>query len=382
MAKGARGSDGCEPTAAPQPTPPKATPKGRQPTGSPWSGKELGDQGKARGPQRAWISYAIVLLAGTLVVVAAADRRQNEPLKNTTADSPLALPTTGSSSPSALDGGRSPATSSAVQGSASCSFADQGWGSYAPWRGLPIGQVLVPQPAPTEQFDLLVHFHGADAVRKLLAPATLGLVIVGVDAGSGAQKYEEKLYGSDSLEDLIGSVLDVLQESQDEPPMLRHLIISSWSAGYGAVHQLLMHHPRRPAAVVLLDSLHASYAGDSAHMRTAGLEPFLAYARLAAAGEALMVVTHSEIRPPGYASTSETASYLLRQLGGQRRYAGLESIAGVEHKTSFDENGLHIRGYTGTTKQAHCAQLRLLLPIVKDDLLPALARIKPDAGPP
>jgi len=123
---------------------------------------------------------------------------------------------------------------------------------------------------------------------------------------------------------------------------------------------------------VLLDSLHASYKRTDGSLETEGLEPFVELARRAQRSEILLFITHSEIKPPGYASTSETASYLLQQLGAQRRYAGMSPLAGVEQKTGYDEGGLHVRGYTGASREAHCAELEMLLPVLRDEVLPAL----------
>jgi hypothetical protein len=156
------------------------------------------------------------------------------------------------------------------------------------------------------------------------------------------------------------------------PTRVRHLLLSSWSAGYGAIREILREHPTVPSAVVLLDSLHASYVGDDNAIDPAGLAPFVAYARRAVAGEAVMVVTHSEIRPPGYASTSETASKLIGELGGSRSYAGLMPTHGVEAKTRFSDGQLEVRGYTGSDKNAHCAHLRMLGDILRDEVMPKL----------
>jgi len=168
--------------------------------------------------------------------------------------------------------------------------------------------------------------------------------------------------------DLLGTVGAALA-----PAHLRYLVITSWSAGYGAVREILREHPTAVGALVLLDSLHAAYRESGDGLVTEDLEPFVSFAKRAAAGEAVMVLTHSEIKPPGYASSSETASYLLDQLGGRRRYGGLSPAHGVQLKTRFDRRGLHIRGYTGTGKEAHCAELELLGDIVAEDVLPAIA---------
>ena len=63
---------------------------------------------------------------------------------------------------------------------------------------------------------------------------------------------------------------------------------------------------------------------------------------------------------------------MLERLGGRRSYAALYPVAGVEQLTEYHEGNLIVRGFTGTSKEAHCAQLHMIADIVKDDVMPAL----------
>lgn len=254
---------------------------------------------------------------------------------------------------------------------ASCSIPDQGRGAYGEQQGLPTGVMIAP-PLSGDRYDLLLHMHGGEAVRRVVAPADLGLVIVTVDEGVGSKVYAEAFYGPEPLEELLEAVGQRLA-----PAVLRHLIISSWSAGYGGVREILTQHPTAASAVVLLDSVHAGYGPDGETLVEAGLGPFVSLAHRAILGETTMVLTHSDIRPPNFASTTEVADYLLGQVDGRRSYAGLVSTFGVEHKTSFERGQLAMRGYTGTTKGAHCAHLRMLAGILAHDVMPRLAEPEP-----
>jgi hypothetical protein len=313
------------------------------------------------------------------VLVAAAGRRPHA-VVDAASSATAAEPSSSSGGPvrvaSAASAGPSasaePAATDPIE--ASCSVPDRGFGSYGPWRTLPAGRLLLPNPPPRDTYDLLIHFHGAEAARKLLAPAGLGLVIAALDAGEGSAAYEEAFWGPQALDGLLDAVGNELASAAGARPTLRHLVVSSWSAGYGAVRQILIHQPWRPSAVVLLDSLHASYAPADGSLETEGLAPFVELGRRAQQSQAVLLVTHSEIKPPGYASTSETASYLLGQLDAQRRYAGMKPLEGVEQRTAYDQGGLHVRGFTGSSREAHCAQLKMLLPVLRDEVLPELRR--------
>ncbi|MEM9695883.1 MAG: hypothetical protein AAGA56_25290, partial [Myxococcota bacterium] len=120
--------------------------------------------------------------------------------------------------------------------------------------------------------------------------------------------------------------------------------------------------------VLLLDSVHASYTGDG-EVQTTGLEPFVRYADRAARGGAPMVVTHSSIVPPGYASTREVADYLLARIETQRAYGRLTPVRGVETKTVAERGSFYLRGTSGSVKEAHCAHLQMLPELFVDRLL-------------
>ena len=93
-------------------------------------------------------------------------------------------------------------------------------------------------------------------------------------------------------------------------------MLSSWSAGYGAVAHVLPRHDPRIEAVVLLDSLYAGYTDVARRvLDRARLAPFLDAARAARAGGPALFLTHTAIATPGYGSTGEVASFLLAELG-------------------------------------------------------------------
>ena len=72
--------------------------------------------------------------------------------------------------------------------------------------------------------------------------------------------------------------------------------------------------------VLLIDGLHTGYAGgkpgtgpaQASELETENLQIFLQFARDAVAGRKQMIVTHSEIFPGTFASTTETTDWLLR----------------------------------------------------------------------
>jgi hypothetical protein len=259
-----------------------------------------------------------------------------------------------------------------------CSFPDRGFGDYERWRALPLGKVLVPPARAVRDdgtFSLLVHFHGAEPVRKELAPEGMDLVIAALDAGAGSSKYDRALAKDGTFEAMIGAIeREVRAATGRSDARVGHLAISSWSAGYGAVGQVLARPHERLEALVLLDSLYAGYKPGKRALEHGQVAPFVRAARTAAEGGPLFYLTTTDIDTDGYASSSETADFLLRELGAKT--TDLARAAAAEELTllrSFDRGALFVRGYAGKGKGDHCAQLRLLPGILRRHVLPGFA---------
>jgi hypothetical protein len=89
-----------------------------------------------------------------------------------------------------------------------------------------------------------------------------------------------------------------------------------------------------------------------------------------------MVVSHSSIIPPGYASTTETSNYLIHAFGGRPKPARPRPSdpLGLELRSRFDRKGFHVLGYSGNGTLDHCAHLGLLRDILQVHLTPRWKR--------
>jgi len=74
--------------------------------------------------------------------------------------------------------------------------------------------------------------------------------------------------------------------------------------------------------------------------------------------------------PPGYASTSEVADYVVSQLHGKPHSKARQDVLGLDMYERYDRGGFHMRGYTGDDKPDHCAHLGLMADIVRKHLSP------------
>jgi hypothetical protein len=137
--------------------------------------------------------------------------------------------------------------------------------------------------------------------------------------------------------------------------------VSSWSAGYAAVDDALRVASADLTGVILLDSLYAGYEGDGARKHPAPVPRFLAAAKRSLEGDHFtFALTHSEIVPPGYASTGEVADALLAELFVRSERVERSDASGMSLARVAGERGFVLRGYRGKDEAAHCGHLRLL----------------------
>lgn len=257
-----------------------------------------------------------------------------------------------------------------------CLTEDPGWGIYDGWsRGISMGQMTMPGRGGVTKagsFDVVFHFHGHEAARKEFVKVMDGTVLVGITLGIGSGAYSSAFSSPHVFDDLLESVEREVARQRDIPKArARKIGLSGWSAGYGAVEMILRSRASKIDTVLLLDGLHAGYDGDGT-VNDAQLEPFLTFARKAKARQKLMFVSHSSIIPPGYASTTETASWLVMKLGGKPKKAKprRSDPMGLELNRTWDAGGFHVRGYDGNDKMDHCAHFGVLKDVLKVHVKP------------
>lgn len=238
---------------------------------------------------------------------------------------------------------------------------------------LSIGELFMPaavrQPA---SMPLVIHFHGAAwLVEQHVAASASQAALVTVTLGSGSGRYAAPFADPGRLAALLDEAATAAGTLTGRRPTWSSLTLTSWSAGYGAVRAILEQPPPTPriSAIVLLDSLHASYLGDGATAGpratdpatdVAGLAVFASYAAEAAAGRARLWVTHSEVYPGTYASTTDTANALLASLGLPRQPVLKWGPLGMQQLSEARRGGLHVLGFAGNTAPDHVDHLYAL----------------------
>ncbi len=230
------------------------------------------------------------------------------------------------------------------------------------------GTLTVPPAVAVKggRYDLVVHLHGATkVVEENLADAYPEAVWVTLTLPGLSSVYRRHFRDPNVFTSLLEEVEHHLAaRSLVQEPELRHLTVTSFSAGFGGVRELLK-QPRNWARIdslVMADSLYAGFRGDVTDrvVNPEHLKPFVGFARLAADGQKRMLLSHTELHTPDYASTGETADYLVRALGGPRHLGRTVHVDGLVERSRYSNGNFLVIGFEGETGESHMMHLRHL----------------------
>jgi hypothetical protein len=225
---------------------------------------------------------------------------------------------------------------------------------------LSVGSLFVSTAAARgKSAPLIIHFHGPDwLVNTAAVKWNKRVCVVTVQLGAGSGVYSRAFDNPDSFSKL-------LQEASDASRVnLKPVVISSFSAGYGAVREILKNVDTWPRidGIILEDSLHTSYVpeGRPGPLDTAALLPFAQFAREAMAGRKRMLITHSEIFPGTFASTTEATNFIVGDLALIRRPVLRWGPIGMQQTSDVRTGRLRIMGFAGNTAPDHMDHLHAL----------------------
>jgi hypothetical protein len=211
------------------------------------------------------------------------------------------------------------------------------------------------------QPPLLVFFHGGTWLPEVAAARESRMAVVTVQTGAGSAVYDRAFRRP-------GQLLEVIEEGESAAGLrFGNVILGGWSAGCGAIRAILRDPPsyERISAVIAIDGIHAGYTGGKpgpleSQLEGGDLEAWLKLARDAVAGKKQLLITHSEIFPGTYASTTETADWLIRSLGLKRKTVLEWGPMGTQQLSQVRAGRLLIRGYAGNSAPDHVDQLHSL----------------------
>lgn len=219
---------------------------------------------------------------------------------------------------------------------------------------------LVPRPGKTKTVPLAVVFHAGSWLPEVagheVGSAVIAIQITGSSGGYAAAVQDPRRLPS------------LLEDAERKVDVAFHPItLAGWSAGCGALRELLRQPEsvRRVERVIAIDGIHTDYADGKpgpleSRLDTAKLDPWLAFAREAVAGRKRLLVLHTEIFPGTFASTTETADWLIRELGLRRRAVARRGPMGTVLLSDTRSGRLQIQGYAGNSAPDHVDLLHAL----------------------
>ena len=226
-------------------------------------------------------------------------------------------------------------------------------------------------------YDVVIHQHGVLAWQEgAFARARVNAALVSVNLGEGSGPYERYFSDPRALDALVAQIERALDKSGRAPgARAGRIALSGWSAGFGGVGALLAQPTsvQRIDAVLLEDGLHTSYVAGSLPDRGV-LAKYASFARLAMQGDKLFAITHSAVRAPGYASTTETVSALLDMIAVAKvsiaaSDSGAPFGSGARALYEAHRGALHVRGFAGGGVEEHRDHVRhmdqTLLPLLE-----------------
>ena len=233
-------------------------------------------------------------------------------------------------------------------------------------------KVFIPQKDKAkEKFDLLIHFHGSSYVVDYASEKYNGNIISAtVNLGAGSRVYYNQFSNPEMLGRLIDSIKIKAENKLHHQVIMNRLILSGFSAGYGAVKKLLSQNNNynKIDAVLLLDGMHASYIPEGkviyegGKIDTSAFAPFLKFAREASAKKSnkKFLFTHSEIFPGTFVSTTEAADYLISKLKVKNKPVLKWGVLGMQQLSEAHQNHMLILGFAGNTAPDHIDHLHAL----------------------
>lgn len=231
---------------------------------------------------------------------------------------------------------------------------------------LTVGELFIPEGLRAAQgpLDVIVHLHGAPEVAEQNLPhAGARAVLVTVSLNGVSTVYTEQFIKAETFLNLLDEAArETATHAGAAAIPFRRVILSSFSAGFGGVRELLKSAAcyQRIDGLVMADSIYAGYKNDDEDLGIDNdlMAGFLRFARDAQAGRKRMVISYCALPTEGYASTAETADYLMRELGAAQQPA---NEAWAEHwkcESRCEHGGLQLFGFAGTQSADHHRHLR------------------------
>jgi len=224
---------------------------------------------------------------------------------------------------------------------------------------LDVGTLYLPTGLGSKP-ELLLFFHGEPWVAEV-AGAKNHVAVISAVVGNGSGVYSRLFDDPQRFPKLVREA-----EAKAHRHFVR-VILGGWSAGCGALRQILKSPESyaRVNSVICIDGVHTDYAeGKPGPLESTltedNLKVWLHLGRDALAGRKRFMVTHSEIFPGTYASTTETADFLIKQLAVPSHPVLKWGPMGMQQLSQASRGKLMVLGFAGDSAPDHVDQLHSL----------------------
>ena len=226
---------------------------------------------------------------------------------------------------------------------------------------LSLGTLFVPAKLRSKNRSPVLFFFHAGGVVPEVAAARNNTVVVSAVLGAGSRSYEKPFRDPAVFGNL-------LREAETSAGMrLTPITLAGWSAGCGAIRQIMStpEYYEQVANTIMIDGIHTSYIGGKPGPLESQIDPeplkvFIKLARDATQGKKRVIITHSEIFPGTFASTTETADYILNALGLHPRPVVKWGPMGTQQLSEVHEGKFLLVGFAGNSAPDHVDQLQSL----------------------
>ena len=215
--------------------------------------------------------------------------------------------------------------------------------------------------------DVLVHFHGdPQTVENNAKYAGLNAVIVNVTYSGLSSAYQTPFSNASLFGNILSAALAQLRAQSDfaDDTTWGNLAVSSFSAGYAAVREIL-----KPAqgyyndidGIMLADSLYASFTSGSDHTPLASqMVDFKRFALDASQGNKTLIFSHSQVPTYTYANTQECADDLIDHIGATALPYNATGLGGVQFFRCAIDGNFAVYGELGSDAAAHSQHLQYM----------------------
>jgi hypothetical protein len=217
---------------------------------------------------------------------------------------------------------------------------------------------------PQNKADVLVHFHGdPQVVWNNAKYANLNTIVLTVNYSGLSSAYSTPFSNSALFQSILSEALTTVRAQNDISDALLwdKVGVSSFSAGYGAVREILKSSTYRNGihAMLAADSLYATTAVDGTSLDSQ-LVDYKTFANLAKNGTKTFLFSHSQVPTYTYESTAETGDELMQSLGLAPTAVNYNGLGTLNFNRTAQTGNFRLWGATGADGDSHLEHLRYI----------------------